>query len=162
MKKQSFPFLEKICLEHGGEKRKHKRKIARPISTKDALHVVIRSTRAKNQWSLLHPRHVKRIKELIKEASDRFQIRIYQFAIVGNHIHLLIRGKMRLYIQNFLKFLPGSIAMIVTGAKKGNKVGRFWNYLAYSRVVSFNKGFKIVSSYILKNEKEGKFIERLM
>lgn len=41
--------------------------------------------------------------------------------------------------------------MLVTGARKGRPVGRFWTGLAYSRVVEWGREFKSVTRYVLLN-----------
>ena len=44
--------------------------------------------------------------------------------------------------------------MIVTGAKKGRAVGRFWEKLAYSRVISWGREFLRLKAYLAKNTLE--------
>ena len=44
--------------------------------------------------------------------------------------------------------------MLVTGARKGNPVGRFWDQLAYSRVLTWGRQFKVLQNYIAKNTVE--------
>lgn len=80
-----------------------------------------------------------------------FGVRVYRFAIAGNHIHLLVKAPNRKSFQGFLRKLSGSIAQLVTKARKGNPVGRFWDALAFSRVISWGKDFKSVNFYIQKN-----------
>ena len=54
--------------------------------------------------------------------------------------------------------------MIVTGARKGNALGRskatglpesakrgFWDHLVFSRIVAFGKDFRSVATYVFKN-----------
>ncbi len=136
---------------HGGEIRKGKRKLARPIDPKRPLHLVMRSTRARGELSLLKTKHRKPIETLLRQTAQRFQIRIYGYANVGNHLHLLIQGKDRKSIQNFLRVAAGKIALLVTQAKKGQAFGRFWDLLAFSRVVEWGRGFRTLRNYIIKN-----------
>ncbi len=51
MKQQSF--LPKLPTAHGGDLRNGRRKVARPFSHKNAIHVVLRSHRARGRWSML-------------------------------------------------------------------------------------------------------------
>jgi len=60
---------------------------------------------------------------------------------VGNHLHLLARARRRADFQSFLRDLGGSLAIAVTGARKGNRIGRFWDKLAWSRVVAIPPEF---------------------
>jgi REP element-mobilizing transposase RayT len=77
--------------EHGGIHSFGRRRSRRPLTTKEPLHVTLRSEFAKGSRPLL--RHRPLINYVIKKASKRFDVRVYQKAICGNHIHLLIRGR---------------------------------------------------------------------
>jgi REP element-mobilizing transposase RayT len=94
--------------EHGGIHSFGRRRSRRPLTTKEPLHVTLRSDFAKGSRSLL--RHRPLINYVIKKASKRFDVRVYQKAICGNHIHLLIRGRCRTDIQNFFRVVAGHIA----------------------------------------------------
>ena len=150
MQKQ-LSFLPKIALEHGGEVRRGKRKITRPIDPKRPLHVVLRAPRARGKWSMLHARHRKKVEVLVQQSSRKFGVRVYRCANVGNHLHLLVQTRRRRDFQNFLRFLTGSIAFAITGTRKGRPIGRFWEKLAYSRIVSWGREFETVTTYFIKN-----------
>lgn len=137
--------------EHGGEHSKGKRKQARPIDTKKAIHVTFRSSRAKRHWSLLHPRHSRKIYELINQLARKHDVRVYRSVNAGNHVHLLLRSKTRKSFQDYLRELAGRIVQVVTGARKGFSVGRFWDLLAYSRIVSWGREFDNLHRYLIKN-----------
>ncbi len=55
---------------------------------------------------------------------------------MGNHIHLKVRFKDANRMKQFLKSFSGNLARKITGAKKGNKFGKFWDGLAYTRVLT--------------------------
>lgn len=144
---------EKVRRLHGGEVGLGKRKLRRPIDTKNPIHIVLRSEKAKGRLSLLN--HQAFIVKCLGEFSRKFRISIYEKAIVGNHIHLLIRGKTRSEIQNFFRTVAALIARQVTGAKKGNPFGKFWSRLLFSRLLSsWGKEFETVKAYIIKNTLE--------
>jgi hypothetical protein len=147
--------------EHGGSIRKGKRKLARPISTKQPLHLVMRSSRAKGQWSFLHSRNRGVILGLVAETADRYGIRVDRFDNVGNHLHFVMQGKNRLLIRSFLKVLPQKIMFAVTGAKKGNPVGRFFDGIVYSRLVTWGREYEILRSYLWKNALEALGLDRV-
>ncbi|MCM2322709.1 MAG: transposase [Oligoflexia bacterium] len=149
---------------HGGDEAVGKRKERRPFDRKQALHVVLRSSKARGEFSMLHPRHRNHVLALVNRLKTRRGIAVYRYANVGNHVHLLIRARSRADWQAFIRELSGGIAMIVTGAKKGNALPRartselpesaqrgFWDGLAYSRIVSFGPDFKNVADYVLVN-----------
>lgn len=85
-----------------------KRRSRRPLSTREPLHVTLRSEHARGPRSLL--RHRPLIEKIFKKASISFDVRIYERAICGNHVHLLVRGKRREDLQNFFRVVAGHIA----------------------------------------------------
>ncbi|MGK5081709.1 transposase [Bdellovibrionota bacterium FG-1] len=160
LKKESYlpGFNSKTAsISHGGEHSLGKRKTVRPIDPKQALHVVLRSSQARGEFSMLHPRHCNLLEEFARKLAKRWGVRLYRYANVGNHIHLLIRVPSRAVWKRFLRELAGGIAIIVTGAKKGaalarNKTGRgFWDHLAFSRIVQFGRDFEGMGRYLIKN-----------
>jgi hypothetical protein len=83
-------------------------------------------------------------------------VKIYRSVNVGNHLQLLVHARKRSHFQSFLRVVSGRIAMLVTGARKGLVVGRFWDRLAYSRVVGWGREFDILLQYLVKNLFESK------
>jgi hypothetical protein len=140
--------------KHGGEIRIGKRKEARPFNPKLAMHLILKSSRARDTWSMLHPRHKGRVYWLVESKAEKHSIRVYQFANVGNHLHLLIRARSHASFKRFLRELSGAIAQTVTGATKSNPQ-KFWDGLAFSRLVSWGADFARVQGYVIKNLLEG-------
>lgn len=141
--------------EHGGTLGKGLRKRERPLDPKRPLHVVLRSSRARGDWSMLRARHEKRIRHLVHAIARRHDIRVFRFANSGNHLHLVIQAPKRACYQNYLRSLSGLIARAVTGARKGRAKGKFWDTLAYSRVVEWGRELRTVDFYLILNELEG-------
>jgi hypothetical protein len=81
---------------------------ARPeISRPVPLHVTLRM--APEVWNLRSARSFRRIKQVLSIASDRFGLRIVQFSVQGNHIHLLCESETKLaLLQDVLMILPGA------------------------------------------------------
>ncbi len=146
-----------VDISHGGDHTKSKRKTCRPIDPKQALHVVLRSSMARGLNSMLHPKHCDHIYHFTNDLAKRYGVRLYRYANVGNHIHLLIKVPSRIIWQRFLRELSGGIAIIVTGARKGdsrvkNESGRsFWDHLAFTRIVHFGRDFRGMGRYLIKN-----------
>jgi REP element-mobilizing transposase RayT len=147
-------FLPPTQLIHGGSSREGRRKIARPIDPKRPMHVSLKATSACGHLSLLHTSNAKRVQGKVSALATRYRIRVYQYANSGNHLHVLISGKTRRSIQNFMKALASQIAQLVTGARKGKAFGKFWDSTFFSRVVSWGRDFTGVRFYVLKNELE--------
>ncbi|MBC7396308.1 MAG: transposase [Bdellovibrionales bacterium] len=151
-------------LSHGGNPSIKRRKTARPFAPKAPLHLVLRSARAKGTWSLLHHKNKATVTSMIYVYADRFKVTVYRAANLGNHIHLLVKATDRKNLADFLRVLAGRIAVVVTGAQKGGyvngkfhvakKIGRFWDYLYWSRLVNWGADFYRVRKYVLTNELE--------
>ena len=140
---------------HGGGINAGKRKTSRPIDPKKPMHITMRALQARGNLNLLRPANKRVVDRIVAEMAKRFHIEIIRWANVGNHIHLLVRARTRKGFQNFLRVTAGQIGQLVTGAKKGKPFGkRFWDVLAFSRVVIGWRGFKIAENYVFENEME--------
>jgi hypothetical protein len=154
MKPQQFQFFARAPLDHGGSVRKGKRKIQRPFDRKRPMHLVLRSTRAKEDWNFLHRRNKGAIHSLLVDLTERYGVKLYKFENVGNHLHLLAMSPSRRELQAFLRVFAQRVMFQVTGARKGNPQGRFFDAIAYSRVVSWGREFAALKSYLWKNALE--------
>lgn len=152
--------------EHGGDLSIRRRKSKRHLTIKNPFHVTLRSDFAKGKRSLL--RHKNMIYKVLHKASRRFGVKIYQQAICGNHIHLLVRGRQRFAIQNFFRVVAGHIAQKILELypisdlerKRGNALAKgvkmkyqrkFWGALLYSRMVRWGRDYSNVVNYIERN-----------
>lgn len=134
---------------------KGKRKSFRPLDPKASIHLVLKSSRAKGEWSLLHRKNKNRVLDLMNKLAKENGVKVYQFANVGNHLHLLIQTRTRAGFQKFLRIFSGRLAMMITRARKGNPQGKFWDELAFTRIVRWGKDFIRLTHYLLKNQLEG-------
>jgi REP element-mobilizing transposase RayT len=149
-------FIPRLSPEHGGALRAGMRKTLRPVDPKRPLHVVMRSSLARGHWSLLHPRHKAAVERLTRAIAKKRGVRLYRFANVGNHLHLLVLAPNRRLFTAFLRELPGRIAMLITGAKKGAaSKRRFWDFIPYTRIASWGREFRGLELYFVKNLFEG-------
>jgi REP element-mobilizing transposase RayT len=140
--------------EHGGDIRRGRRKLERPVSVRQPMHVTLHSDRARGDWSML--RHQRSVREALRVCAGRSGVKIYDFANVGTHLHLLVRARQRPAFQSFLRSFAGLVARAVTGARRGRPVtgGRFWSALAWSRVVTWGREYWNVRRYIFHNQIE--------
>src|SRR5882672_3578289 len=145
---------ELVRTEHGGAVRRGRRKLERPVSVRRPMHVVLSSHRARGPWSLR--KHAPAVQGALREMAQRFGIRIYDFANVGSHLHLLVRARRRDAFQAFLRSFAGIVARKVTSARRGRPLrgGRFWSALAWSRVVTWGADYMTVRHYIFRNQIE--------
>src|SRR5712672_2799381 len=138
MQRSLFPrhvHAELARTEHGGAVRRGRRKLERPVSVRRPMHVVLTSQQARGPWSLR--KHARAVRDALRSMARRFEIRIYDFANVGTHLHLLVRARRRESFQAFLRSFAGIVARRVTGARRGRPAGHFFTGLAWSRVVSW-------------------------
>jgi REP element-mobilizing transposase RayT len=146
----------------GGSLLKGNPKGRRPYHSGVALHVVLRSSRAKGPLSL-HRRY-KAIRRLICKQADTFGVKLYRVANSGNHIHLLLRPSAeRKEFANFMRAISGLIARLILKAERGNKKGiKFWDARPFSRIVNWGKSFGICVRYVEKNILEAVDFETLI
>jgi len=157
-KKKQQTFWNAPDKSHGGSHARGKRKTARPIATKRTMLLTLKSSRARGEWSL--HRFEKAIEERVNALAKRFRVRVYRSVNVGNHLHLALRASSRREFQNFLRVLTQAIAFLVTGARKGNPIGKFWDALACSRIVEWGRDWVNVKRYMEKNRIEAAGVPR--
>ncbi len=137
-------------IEHGGLRRKGKRKTARPFHPKYPLHLVLKSARARGVNSMLHPKNHTRVDKQIRKIAAKYRVRLFRYCNAGNHLHLLAQFTDRTTLRNFLRELAGSIAQLITGATK-SKPACFWTEPPYSRIITWGKDFTNTHLYVIRN-----------
>lgn len=149
------PRLKKM-LQFGGSLLKNSNaKSARPLSTKHAMHVVLRSSKAKGDWSLRSLKNQKMVESTLKSLAKKYGLKIYEFANVGNHLHILLKLQNRRTFAPFMRALSGTIALKVTGANKLSALKeKFWDYRPWSRIVEWKKAYTIAKDYVIQNHLE--------
>jgi REP element-mobilizing transposase RayT len=154
MRAQQLNLFPKPPIDHGGSIRKGKRKIQRPFDRKRPMHLVMRSTRAKKEWSFLHRRNKGAIHALLVDLAEKYRVKLYKYENVGNHLHLLAQFPSRRELKAFLRVFAQSVMFQVTGARKGKPQGRFFDAIAYSKLVSWGREFAALKAYLWKNALE--------
>lgn len=142
--------------QYGGANTKGHRKLERPLSTKRWIHLVLKSDKAVGKLSLLLPRNKHLIQRVLKEKARKFGVEVANCINVGNHLHLKIRIASRESFQKFLKSITALIARGITGAKRGRKFGRFWQGLAFTRVLMSGREELLLNRYLVMNEWEAR------
>jgi len=119
------------------------------------MHLTLRAEAAKGRYSLGIPRHRGFIEKKVYEYATKWGIKIYKFSNNSNHLHFVLRATTRSGFQNFLRTLSSQVAAFVTGARRGKPLGkRFWDLLAYSRVVEWGSAFFVAKDYVEMNQQE--------
>jgi hypothetical protein len=141
---------------HGGSASlKRKRKTRRPLDPKHPVHLILKSTKARQKLSMLNPRVRQWIWLLVYHKADQFKVKLEGFANVGNHLHLKVKFRRREHFQKYLKSISALIARKVTDARKGKKFGKFWDCLAFTKVIKVWAQELRLNRYIVANAIEG-------
>src|SRR6185369_13119567 len=93
------------------EKKYKGRKTARAISLRGANHVVLKAMRPTLR------KNAPRIRALIREAQDRYGVKLKALAVMPDHVHLVLKVSSRTQFADALKFLASRIALTIAGAK---------------------------------------------
>lgn len=118
------------------------------------MHVVMRAEKARGILSLRNPRNFQIVHHFIKSFAQRFNVKIDRYAVNSNHIHIALRAKTRRSFQNYLRATAGVIGLKVLGAAKKRARGKFWDLLAFSRIVEWGRSYNILLKYVLQNQLE--------
>ena len=118
---------------HGGVRTKGSRKEERPLSFKDAIHLVVKSKKAIGSCSFYT--HKNDIKDIIDKYALKCGVVIKDYVNMGNHLHIKVKITERKLFAKFLRIVTGLIARLVTGARKGKSFGRFWDGIPFTRIV---------------------------
>ena len=180
MKRQNpqLSLLEKKPLAYGGDllKTRKGRRGGRPLETKSTIHLVLRSTKAKGDWSFKKPKNERAIQAIVNKFAHKYQIKVISLANVGNHLHCHIKLNKLWTYKPFIRAITSAIAMAVTGVNRWTKkdlqlsqsnsgasghsikespTQKFWDNRPFTRVVRSLKALLTLKDYIRINELEG-------
>ncbi len=131
----------------------------RPLSSKNSMHLVLRSTRAKGALSFL--KHRATIDRILEKFARKNGVRILSLANVGNHLHIEVRLSTRHTYRAFIRAITAAIAMAVQGKSRWNKIEeKFWDYRPFTRIVVGYKALLSLKDYIEINDLEGLGVAR--
>ncbi len=151
-------FLKKLGYSHeaahGGALTLGLRKVHRPLDPKKPLHLILKSSRARGEWSLLRHRNRNWVERLISMKAKHFGVQVRGFVNVGNHLHLKLKIRDRAGFQKFLKSVTTQIARHVTGARRGAPKGKFWDALAFTKVIRVWRQEQVLDRYLHANQVE--------
>ena len=119
------------------------------------MHLTLKSSAAKGNLSLLSVKNRLFVEKTIRERAQQFGVSIQRLENMGNHVHAILKFKRREDFQNFLRTITALIARFVTGAKRGRPFGKkFWDALAFTRVVTSFRDLMKLDNYLNKNAVE--------
>jgi REP element-mobilizing transposase RayT len=135
--------LDKPRVEFGGDLLKNSNaKTQRPLDSKLPVHLVLRS----KQSIMRLPKNLLFVNSTIEKVCKKHGVRLYEFANVGNHLHLLIKIPKRSTWAAFIRELTGRIAY---------KLKLKWDKLPFTRLVAgWRKAYQIAKDYVVINGME--------
>lgn len=162
MRTKQLNLFKKQDLAYGGillNTRKG-RAHGRPLSTKNTMHLTLRSSQARGEKSFLKKGTAGKIQSILKKFSAKYGIKLISVANVGNHLHIHLKLSNRRTFAPFIRAITSAIAMAATGtsrwrtkAEKGIK--KFWDYRPFTKVVESHQYFLNMKDYLQINEFEG-------
>lgn len=161
--------------EFGGSLLKSNPKVRRPLKTNLPIHLVLRAQKS----GMRNPKVYGFIHKQIYKSAKKYGIKIYKYANVGNHLHLLFKlSKLKLWAA-FIRELTSLIAsrvrsqispkkdLIKSPASKDldletmktqespSEKTQFWKFRPYTRIISgWRKAFTTLKNYIYLNRLE--------
>lgn len=161
MQNSQLKLLANQPSAYGGTLLKSRRGRAqgRPLAVKNSMHLILRSSRAKGDWSFRRRANRKKVESIIAKFGDKYAVRILSLANVGNHLHLQIQLTNRFTYKPFIRAVTAAIAMSITGRNRWtasqSQKAKFWDYRPYTRVVVGFKALLGLRDYIRINQLEG-------
>jgi REP element-mobilizing transposase RayT len=152
-RQQNFGGFKKLSDSFGGSLLKNSHaKTKRPLDSKLPIHLVLRATRS----GMRLPKTLGRVNETVFKVAKKHGVRIYEFANVGNHLHVLIKIPRRPRWAAFIRELTGRLAQIVQGiAGQERGAEKFWKHRPFTRVVKgWQKAFRLAREYVGLNQLE--------
>jgi REP element-mobilizing transposase RayT len=145
----------KSRVAHGGSLGLGQRKLHRPLDIRRPIHLILKSSQAKGTWSFMRPNNMKLIDRILFKVSSQFRIKVFKEANSGNHLHLIVKADDKNDFKNFLRTLTALLARRITNARKGHPLKkRFWDHLAFTRLVTWGREFSAVKRYLTLNTLE--------
>jgi len=128
----------------------------RPMDSKKALHLVLKSSHAVGEKSFKSEKFEAKIWNVISNHALKTGIKIHEYANGGNHLHLLLHARNRDDYRAFIRTITGLIARMVGNSQRGKPLKKkFWDARPFSRVVSFaKKEINAIKTYLLRNTLE--------
>lgn len=148
-------FKIRTTRQFGGSLLKGHAKVRRPLATKNAIHLVLKSQLACGARSLLNPRNAAAVERIVRKHAGQSGVRVYHYVNVGNHLHLVIRLGRQTSYRRFIRSITGLIARQVLRAERGRARGlKFWQARPFTRIVSWGRDYVRLRGYMEKNRTE--------
>lgn len=96
------------------------------------------------------------VKQCIETTANKYGVRVYKEANVGNHLHLVIKLTRTSLWSPFIRELSGRIAQKLCEEFNLNFESGFWKFRPHTRIVrGWKRAFRIALDYVYLNQLEG-------
>ncbi|MBK7890839.1 MAG: hypothetical protein IPJ84_08335 [Bdellovibrionales bacterium] len=123
----------------------------RPVATKEAMHLVLRSDRARGPKSLLKYDTV--VRAVITKLARKHGVRVYRIVNAGNHLHITLKLSKQFLWKGFISGITGGIARAL-GFKRDSTRQGFWNSRPFTRMIAWGRDYNVVKDYHVLNQLE--------
>ena len=139
---KQLSFFGNQAVAFGGSLLKGNPKVARPLSVKNPIHLVLRAD--KSRFRL--PKNFARANECLEKTAKKHGVRIYSYANVGNHFHIVLRILNRRQWAAFIRELTSRLAYMAQIK---------WPKRPYTRIVAgWRRAYQALKKYIRLNQLE--------
>ncbi|MDR1398588.1 MAG: transposase [Treponema sp.] len=113
----------------------------------------------RSEMDLREPRIKEMLLTFLKRTMQKYPFQLFNFCIMDNHIHLLIKPARGQSLSQIMQWFKGNFA------KYWNKVhnkkgGHLWGERFFSEIISTRKQFLRIFKYIDKNPKRAGMVAR--
>lgn len=154
---KQLQLLKPESKSYGGTlRKKRKGRGARPISKKDSMHLILKSSKAKGDWSFKRKENAQKIKTILDKFAKKYGVGINSVANVGNHLHIHMKLASRGTYKPFIRAVTSAIAIAITGVSRWKKIDiKFWDHRPFTRVVQSWRAVLTMNDYMMINQLEG-------
>ena len=131
---------------------KGRRKHQRPLAFKRPIHIVLRSEKACGRWSFISTPTRRKVEKWLTKFAMKNSLRMYEKAIVSNHLHLLVKFPSREAYNAFIRALSGTLPRSIFRFQ--SKTESFWDHRPFTRIVEWGRDYFGTKNYVEQNELE--------
>jgi len=150
MRQASFGFLRDYKKDFGGSLLQGKRKSARPLSTKQPIHLVLKSTGGRH----FNPTN-RKLEKLFRTQAQKYGLKIYDLALNWSHIHALISIPSRQAYLAFIRTLTAALVRLLSSTL-GKSLKGLFDLRPFTRILSWGREFTSVRGYLELNQMEAR------
>ena len=136
----------------GGALLNGRRKRQRPLSFRKPIHIVIRASLATGRWSFVKKENRVKIERWLAKFSLQTGTKVYEKALVSNHIHMVILCRNRKAYCDCIRALTGTLPRSVFRFQHPTK--SFFDHRPFSRIIEWGRDYKNTCSYVIQNALE--------